>query len=311
MSIITNVNLASIDLNLLLVLSVVLEEQSATKAARRLGVGQSAVSNALARLRELFGDPLVVRRGGGLVATPRALAIAPQLTSALAQLRGALEAHRPFVPRESTFRCTLACADSQQLHDVPRIAVMMEKKLPLATLNVVSIDYLLAHDGLVTGEVDAAFAPRIDAPGLHYEGLYEEVGVAVVRRDHPRVKSKLTHAAFNREAHVDVLVALGRGGQGRMGIEKVFRAAGLERRVVASVSSFMAAALIASKTDHVACLPRRVAKTVAPMLGLRVLALPIDEARLPVGLVWHERTDASVEHRYLRNEIASLLGEAK
>jgi DNA-binding transcriptional LysR family regulator len=274
-----------------------------------LGVSQSAVSNALARLRDILGDPLVVRRGAGLVATPRAVELAPVLKTLLAELRRALDRDTVFDPREATTHFTLACADSQQIHDVPKIAAMLSKKMPRATLSVVSIDFLLANDGLNSGSVDAAFAPRIDGQGLHYAHLYDEVGVAVVRRDHPRVKSRLTKTLFNSEPHVDVLIALGQGGHGRTGIEKVFRAAGLERRVVISVSSFTAAALIASKTDHVACLPRRVARTLAPLLGLRILPLPIPEAKLDVGLVWHERTNASVERRYFRDQVLAVLRE--
>src|SRR5215510_1065067 len=100
----TNMNLSTLDLNLFLVLHTVLEEKSATRAAKRLHVTQSAVSNALARLRTALGDPLVVRDGNRLVPTPRAEELAPRIASAVAQLRYVVESEREFDPRTTTRR---------------------------------------------------------------------------------------------------------------------------------------------------------------------------------------------------------------
>src|SRR5215831_16938138 len=121
MDIIMSVNLSAIDLNLLLVLHAVLEERSATRAAARLHITQSAVSNALARLRQLLGDPLVVRSGRGLVPTPRAAQIAPLLRDATERIALVID-QRGFVPEESTRTFTIALADSHQAFVVPRIA---------------------------------------------------------------------------------------------------------------------------------------------------------------------------------------------
>src|SRR4029079_1458657 len=113
MVIIMVVNLSSIDLNLFLVLHAVLEERSATRAARRLHVTQSAVSNALARLRQLLGDPLVVRNGRGLAPTLRAGELQPLLQEVAARLERAMD-RRGFVPEESTRTFTIALADNHQ-----------------------------------------------------------------------------------------------------------------------------------------------------------------------------------------------------
>src|SRR5581483_10445513 len=133
--IIMNVNLSAIDLNLFLVLHAVLEERSATRAAARLHVTQSAVSNALARLRQLLGDPLVVRHGRGLVPTPRAEQLAPLL-------------------RDVADRFTMALADSHQATEASRIAQAFTRRLPQAKLRVVSADYLAATNGLSSGDID-------------------------------------------------------------------------------------------------------------------------------------------------------------
>src|SRR5689334_24895874 len=110
-------NLSAIDLNLFLVLHAVLEERSATKAARRLNVTQSAVSNARARLRDVLGDPLVVRSGRGLVPTPRAIEIQPRLQEVATRLERAID-NRGFVLEESTRTFTICLADNHQACDV-------------------------------------------------------------------------------------------------------------------------------------------------------------------------------------------------
>ncbi|WP_437974068.1 LysR family transcriptional regulator [Sorangium sp. So ce295] len=133
------VNLSTIDLNLLHVLAVTLEERSATRAARRLGVTQSAVSNALARARELLGDPLLVRDGRGMAPTPAADELLPELAAAMGQLRSMIEHRRVFDPRSSTRELTLACADNSQIADVPPVAAALAREMPLARLRVVSV----------------------------------------------------------------------------------------------------------------------------------------------------------------------------
>jgi DNA-binding transcriptional LysR family regulator len=208
------VNLSAVDLNLLLVLHTVLEERSATRAAARLHVTQSAVSNALARLRVLLGDALVVRSGRGLVATPRAGELAPLLREVAERLTLMLD-RRGFVPEESTRTFTIALADSYQVCDAPRIARAFSAQLPHASLRVVSADYLVATDGLVSGDVDVTFAPAQSVqPGMRSTPLFEERGVLVVRRNHPRIGRRMTRELFNALPHIDVHVVLGRPGTG-------------------------------------------------------------------------------------------------
>src|SRR5215471_12294499 len=126
----TVMNLSAVDLNLFVVLHAVLEEQSATRAAKRLNVTQSAVSNALARLRTVLGDPLFVRRGRGLVPTPRAEELAPILAQAMGHLERAVDQGQAFVPEASTRTFTLAAADNHQTSEGARIAEAFAKKVP-------------------------------------------------------------------------------------------------------------------------------------------------------------------------------------
>lgn len=306
-AIITAVNLSAIDLNLLLVLSVVLEERSATRAAERLHVTQSAVSNALARLRELLGDPLVVRNARGLTPTPRAQELAPLLAAAVAQLQRVVDGAAPFDAQTCTRTFSLACADGQQLTDLPPIARALEHAMPLAKLRVVSIDALIANDGLASGDVDVAIAPQLAHPGLSWIALYADDPVALVRRAHPIRGKSLTKAAFAATPQVDLHVALGRPGVGNAMAEKLFRDAGLTREVVLSVPSFAAAAMAVATTDWLVCMPRRVARALAASLDLRLLELPLPRVALELGLVWHVRTDADPASRAFRELLVRTL----
>ncbi|HVK72506.1 MAG TPA: LysR family transcriptional regulator [Kofleriaceae bacterium] len=300
-------NLASIDLNLLLVLAVTLEERSATRAARRLHVTQSAVSNALARLRELLGDPLLVRSGRGLAPTARARELAPTLTAAIAGLQEVVDGGAAFDPAACTREVSLACADGQQLCDLPPIAAAFARTMPRAHLRVVSIDTLIATDGLATGEVDLAIAPHAAYPGLPSTPLYRDDGVGVLRRDHPYRGRRLTPRAFATIPQVALQVALGRTGLAGAAAEKSFRANGLSRAVALSVPSFAAAARVVAATDQLVCLPRRVATALAADLPLRIVELPMPSLTVELSLVWHARTQRDPAVAWVRDLVTRAL----
>src|SRR5262249_20108239 len=150
----------------------------------------------------------------GLAPTPRAEELAPLLREATDRITTALD-RRGFVAEESTRTFTIALADTHQATEVPRIARAFARRLPRAKLRVVSADYLAATDGLPTGDVDAAFAPeQVVQPGLHARPLFDEHAALLVRRGHPRVRSRMTRALFNALPHIDVHVVLGRPGTG-------------------------------------------------------------------------------------------------
>lgn len=300
-------NLSTLDLNLFVVLHVVLEERSATRAARRLHVTQSAVSNAIARLRAVVGDPLVVRSGRGLAPTPRADELRPFIAQAIAQLQAAVDRGAAFDPRTSERSFTLSLSDNYQTSDAARIAEEFGRHLPRASLRLVSSDYLVATNGLASGDVDAAFAPSaMEAPGLRMRPLFEEQARIVVRRDHPRVRGKMTPKLFGELQHINVEVVLGRTGIGH----RVWQRAGLERKVAITVPYFTTAAMIASRTDCVVGLPGRVAEVLCRLLPLKVVATTFPLPKMGMSLVWHERTDADPGGRYFRDLVVKAAGAA-
>jgi DNA-binding transcriptional LysR family regulator len=298
------VNLAAIDWNRLLVLHTVLQERSVTRAAARLHVTPSAISNALARLRATFDDPLLVRSGRSLVLTPRAAALAPQLSEAVAAMARVVESQASFDPARSTRRFTLACSDAEQISEVPGIAAACARRLPKASLRVMSVDQLEASGGLASGEVDAAIAPAHEPrPDLHATDLYEEEGVLVVRKGHPLAGRRMSKHQFNALRHIDILLALGAPGIGHGIVERFLASHGLQRDIAVSVPSFAAAAAIAAQTDWVAGMPRRMAAVFLKQLPLVTVAMPVPAVRFRIQLVWHERTDKDPGGTFFRTLI--------
>jgi DNA-binding transcriptional LysR family regulator len=285
---ITAMNIASIDANLLLVLHLVLQEGSATRAARRLHLSQSAVSNALARLRTRLEDPLVVRTGRGLAPTPRAERMAPLLSAAFADLERAL-GRESFDPLTCTR--TFTFADSEEFSQLPQLARIFEERLPRATLDlVVSEDPLAA---LSAGRADVVLGPQgIRGPGLYRRVLYQERAARVVRRGHPASRRAARRTPDLPQIAVEV-TDLTRA--------RIPQARG---RVAIRVPTFLAAALAASETDLVATLPVRLARALAPVLGLRILDLGARPR--PVVLYWHARTHHDEAMSFFRSLVLEV-----
>jgi DNA-binding transcriptional LysR family regulator len=298
------VNISNVDLNLLVVLHAVLEEQSAAKAAKRLHVTPPAISNALARLRSIFGDPLFVRCGRGLTPTPRALALAPTLARALAELEHVVVGGAGFDPQTTTRELTIALADGDQIASLPRIAKLFGQQLPRARLRVVSIDTLIASGGLAGSQIDVALAPG-ESEGLHSRPLYEEQGVFVVRRDHPRVHRRLTRELFNAGRHVDIHLALGRAGVGNRAVTELFEQQGLTRDIAVIVPTFAAAAMVVATTDMIAGMPRRVAQMLTSTAPIKLVNGPLPALRFSMQMMWHDRTHSDPASSYFRELIAS------
>lgn len=300
--------LASIDLNLLQVLHAVLTERSVAGAASALHVTSPAVSNALARLRDLLGDPLFVRKGRGLTPTPRALELQPVLARTLGELEGALNQSEAFDPKTCARELTIALSDADQVTSLSAISRQFERRLPSARLKVVTLDTLIASGGLAGVAVDLVIGPRLQDEGLHTRSLFHEDAVLVVRREHPRVKRALTREQFNAERHVDIHLLLGRPGAGNKAVEAAFAAAGLTRSVAVTVPTFAAAASVVAHTDFVGGLPRRFVQMLSRSLPLRVVDGPGPPFAFEMCLHWHERTHRDPAVVVFRELVTAALG---
>jgi len=299
------VNLSTLDLNLLLVLEAVLAERSVVGAAKRLHVTPPAISNALGRLRDALGDPIVTRSGRGIVPTPRALELGPAISRALAEIGRALHGER-FDPSTAQVVLTLALADAGQIARMPRLAASVASRLPEARLRVVNVDTMLALGGLGGTEVDVAVGVGHAAPGIHRRALYAEQYVVVARLGHPRLGARAGRRALAAERHVEVHVAFGKLNPT---LARAWQKLGIDRKVAMVVPTFSAAAAVVAATDLVAALPESVVTALGPALGLRTVVTPLRVPPIAMYLSWHQRTHADPAVSLFRELIVDAMGE--
>lgn len=291
-------NLSAVDLNLLHVLATVLEEQSATKAAAKLHVTQSAVSNALRRARALFGDPLVVRRPHGLEPTPRGAALLPALREWVEGARRLLLEPRRFDPSRTTRTFRIACVDAIASTILQPLLRRLTARAPAARLRMVSLDHLIAEDGLARGDVDLLIGiPPFLEREYDAELVYRDPLECIVRSDHPRVRRRMTLEAYATLPHVD-LALFDRIDDT---VDRALARHGRSRLVQIAVPHFSSVPLAVAATDGVATLSRRLARAFAARMPLRVLKPPIELAPVEIRQVWHRRSESDSAVVFLRD----------
>jgi DNA-binding transcriptional LysR family regulator len=300
-------SIKTLDLNLLRVLDTVLTERSVVRAARRLHVTPSAISNALARLRSELGDPLVVRNGRGIVPTPRATSLAASLKVALSELERVVQRDM-FDPARTVRQFSVATSDAGQITLIPRLAQLLSAQMPQSSLRVIGIDTYLSSGGIASTEIDVALIAVADgAPGTHFIPLYEEESVLCARDGHPSAKHRITKAQLERLKHVEVQVAPGRGYKA---LAHSYAQLNIQREVAMFVPSFIAAAAVVARTDLVATLPKRLIQAVGSSLGIGYLRGPAPRVTTQIKLVWHERTLDDPAMRWFRELVVKSLRAA-
>jgi DNA-binding transcriptional LysR family regulator len=300
--IITVVNIAGLNLNLLVVLDALLAERHVSRAAIRLGLSQPAVSNALAQLRAHLGDPLLVRSGSRMLPTERAMAIGGRVHAALAELEGALETPS-FEPARATRTFTIATSDFADFVLLPQLLARLGHEAPGIRLQMQSWSQQRIPPALESGEVDLMLGFYRGLPAGHREEtLFGDGLVCVVRKGHPRVGRMLDLRTYASLSHV--LVSAEAAGPGVVDAELAKH--GLTRTIGLRTSHFLMVPPVVAATDFVAALSWRVAKPAAAHLPLRVLPPPLALPSGSVGQVWHERTHGSPAHAWLRGLIRAV-----
>ena len=299
-------NVQDIDLNLLRVFDAVLRERGVTPAAARLGLTQPAVSNALARLRAVFGDALFVRTATGMDATPFARGVAEPVRQALALLESAL-AHGPgFDPATSTRAFRFYMSDLGQVEFLPPLVERVQRGAPGVRLEAVAADLEHIGDALGTGALDLAvgFLPALGPP-VQRRALFRDPYVCLMRAGHPAVARKLTRKRFLEASHVLVTY---RGGGHRV-IEEALERAGVTRRIALRVPHFTVVPMVLERTDLILTLPARVAAVYEREGTFKSLPPPVPIPQAEVAVHWHERFAADPGNRWLRDQLVELFSE--
>jgi DNA-binding transcriptional LysR family regulator len=292
----------AVDLNLLVVLERLLETGSVTAAAERLGLSQPAVSRALGRLREAFGDALFVRTPGGLRPTPRAEELRAELGGVLGRIDALLAGPGAFDPAGATRTFDVATSDYGESVLLPRLLPELAARAPGVSVRVLPVgrpwEAALAH-----GEWDVLWAPRRKAgAGIVWTHLFDERFAFVVRRGHPAARRPLTLARFAEIPQI----AIAPEGRGRNPLDDRLARLGARRRAVAQVPSFLAVPPLVAGSDLGVTLPRRIVDLLAPRWDLAVLDLPFDMPAFDVSQAWHERFRHDPAHAWFRQLVASV-----
>lgn len=286
------------DLNLLTTLDVLLSEGSVTRASKRLRLSPSAMSRALARLREATGDPLLVRAGRELVPTPRALELRETVRRLVEEAGAVLRPVEALDPGTLRRAFTLRTSEGFAETFGPALIARVAAEAPGVELRFVQKpdkDSRPLRDGAIdleTGVLEADTGPELRA-----QKLFQDRYVGVVRQAHPLAGAEVTAAAYVLADHV----AVSRGGPGRNEVDLALAEQGFSRRIAVVVGGFATAVALARATDLVATVPER--HTLGLRGGLTSFALPVAVPEFTVSLLWHPRMDADPGHRWLRDHV--------
>jgi DNA-binding transcriptional LysR family regulator len=295
--------LRRLDLTLLLVFLGLLRHRKAIDVAHELGLTQSAISQALKRLRDVFADDLFLRRPHGMEPTAVALALEAPVASAVEALRAALGGARRFDPEVATGIVRIAAFDAEQAVIVPALSARLRSLAPGVRLSVLPFGRTAAVDALCDGRVDVALGYLWDLPDvISAAKLYEESYlVAGTEKNIPRAP-RFSLAAYCACNHILVSPA----GDLRGVVDARLEALGRSRRIMLGLPSFLPALAAAAASDALVTLPSRIAGSFANGFGLVTAKPPLDLRNFNVSVYWHRRNEHNPQLLWLRDQLGVL-----
>ncbi|MHB1060086.1 MAG: LysR family transcriptional regulator [Rhodanobacter sp.] len=285
------------DFNLLVTLDVLLREGSVARAAQRLRLSPSAMSRALARLRETTGDPLLVRAGRGLVPTPRAIELSGRVGQLVQDAEAVLRPAGQLDLATFVRTFTLRTSDGFVENFGPGLIARVGAEAPGVRLCFVqkpNKDSAPLRDGTV--DLETGVVGETTGPELRSQALFRDRFIGVVRVRHPLSRGEITPARYAAGRHV--LVSRRGLDKGPIDVDEALKPLGLKRDVVVIVGGFSIALALARTSDLVATVPER--HTGALRAGMHSFPLPVPTPEITLSLLWHPRLDADPAHRWLR-----------
>jgi DNA-binding transcriptional LysR family regulator len=296
--------MAKLKLDWLEVFLQIYKTKSVTRAAAALGMEQANASIALNKLREHFDDRLFVRTVDGMIPTPRAQSIYPELQSALALIEKARGEPPGFSPNNAVREFRICMTDISEIIILPRLINHLQKTAPGLVIEAEKITEESRHR-LASGDVDLAvgFLPNLEA-GFYQQSLFEQDFVCLAAKNHPRIQGRLNKRLFSNEGHILVSTA----GTGHAIVDKLLAKEKIERRVVLRVPSFLGVARIVAQTDFLVVVPRQLGVALATQEQVQLLEPPTKLPHYKVKQHWHERFNADTGNSWLRQTVAKLFG---
>lgn len=289
------------DLNLLVTLDVLLAEGSVARAAKRFRLSPSAMSRALARLRETTGDPLLVRAGRSLVPTPRALELRERVSQLVQDGEAVLRPQAALDLKQLVRTFTLRVRDGFVENFGSDLIARVGKDAPQVRLRFVpkpDKDSAPLREGSV--DLEAGVVGKMTSPEMRVHSLFRDRFIGVVRSRHALSRSEITASRYAAGRHIQV----SRQGLDRGPIDDALEPLGLEREIVTFVGSFSEALALARASDLIASVPERYTGNLRA--GMHSFPLPISLPEITVSLLWHPRMDADPAHRWLRGCVRDI-----
>jgi DNA-binding transcriptional LysR family regulator len=313
-----------LDLNLLVTLEALLTERNVTRAAARLSLSQPAVSAQLARLRDVFEDPLLLPAQRGMTPTAKALSLLEPLRQALDQVRGVASSHLNFDPATADLTVTIAASDYLQASVLQPLVLRLRREAPGIRIAVRHMDPSQHAAQMARGDVDLGLMQPIEAaPSLRMRALFRERYVLIARRGHPALSAKPDGKSAGRPAgkidgkpsaklsakafaKLEQVIVSPAGGAFSTPVDQALAGLGLKRQVVLSAASFLFVPDIVGRSDLVALVPERLVKGRAA--GLLVLPPPLPIDGFDIAMVWHERNQGHAAQQWLREQVLAVGG---
>ena len=300
-------HLREVDANLLVTLDALLVDASVTRAAERLGRSSSAISHALAKLREIFADELFVRAGQKLVPTAKAMELAPTVHVILAGMESLLRPNKPFDPSETSRDFAVAASEAGELMLLQPLRQRLRPQAPS-----VKVGWMPSHreeniDALRNGrchfviDIEGAF---MQAPDIRVLKLFDDTLVTLARQEHPLAKRKAKPDMFAAADHIEV--------NSLPAIELLDRELGADKlscNVSSRVSSVLVGLLLALNSDALLTVPASLASILERQFGLARIQPPFGPIAFPLRLMWHSSYDRDECHEWVRGEFANLARE--
>lgn len=283
------------DFNLLVTLDVLLAEGSVAQAAKRLRLSPSAMSRALARLRDATGDPLLVRAGRGLVPTPRAIELRERVGQLVQDGREVLRPAENLDLKRLVRAFTLRTGEGFVENFGPDLLARVGDAAPGVLLRFVQKpdrDSTPLRDGMV--DLETGVVVKTTGLELRMQALFQDRFVGVVRKGHPLSKGEMTRSRYAAGRHIGI----SRDGLDKGPIDIALEPLGIKRNIVTIVSSFSTALALARASDLIASVPEH--HTGILRNGMQSFPLPVSIPEIRVSMLWHPRLDADLAHRWLR-----------
>lgn len=306
-------NIARVDLNLMVYLDVLLRERNVTRSAEQLGITQPAMSNGLRRLRELFNDPLLIRTSEGMTPTERALELQPLIREALLAMEKTIQPKEEFDPQISQRVFRIMASDYAESTLIPLVLNKMRTHAPNVTLDVLTPSDVSFHD-VEQGWVDMAINRFDSLPqSFHQSRVWQDGFSCVVNKENP-ILNNFTLDSYLEAQHIwasktgmGVGVGVNPEDVQRLGwVDEALAAVGKKRKISVFTRHYQVAMLLSAQNDLIATLPSRLADIQRFNSALAVVRPPFEIPPFDLSIAWSPLLHHDSAHQWLRNIIKSV-----